>query len=63
RALARNGMTETKLDAILASQMPLAEKRAMADAEIDTCLGLDKAGAMLDSILEGPVRDLHQETG
>ena len=63
RAMARDGMTKARLDAILASQMPLAEKRAMADAEIDTGLGLDKAGAMLDSILEGPVRDLRQETG
>ncbi|MEE3024116.1 MAG: dephospho-CoA kinase [Pseudomonadota bacterium] len=63
RAMARDGMTKARFDAILASQMPLAEKRAMADAEIDTGLGLDKAGAMLDSILEGPVRDLHQETG
>ena len=63
RAMARDGMTKARLDAILASQMPLAEKRARADAEIDTGLGLDKAGAMLDSILEGPVRDLHQETG
>ena len=63
RAMARDGMTKARLDAILASQMPLAEKRAMADAEIDTGLGLDKAGSMLDSILEGPVRDLRQETG
>ena len=63
RAMARDGMTKARLDAILASQMPLAEKRAMADAEIDTGLGLDKAGAVLDSILEGPVRDLRQETG
>lgn len=63
RAMARDGMTKARLDAILASQMSLAEKRAMADAEIDTGLGLDKAGAMLDSILEGPVRDLRQETG
>ena len=63
RAMARDGMTKARLDAIFASQMPLAEKRAMADAEIDTGLGLDKAGAMLDSILEGPVRDLRQETG
>ena len=63
RAMARDGMTKARLDAILASQMPLAEKRARADAEIDTGLGLDKAGAMLDSILEGPVRDLRQETG
>ena len=63
RAMARDGMTKARLNAILASQMPLAEKRARADAEIDTGLGLDKAGAMLDSILEGPVRDLRQETG
>ena len=63
RAMARDGMTKARLDAILASQMPLAEKRARANAEIDTGLGLDKAGAMLDSILEGPVRDLRQETG
>ena len=61
RALARDGMTETKLDAILASQMPLAEKRARADAEIDTSSGLDKAEAMFDSILEGPIRQLRQE--
>ena len=61
RALARDGMTETKLDAILASQMPLAEKRARADAEIDTSSGLDKAEAMLESILNGPVRQLRQE--
>ena len=55
-------MTETKLDAILASQMPLAEKRARANAEIDTGSGLDKAKAILDSILDGPVRQLRQET-
>ena len=61
RALARDGMTEAKLDAILASQMPLAEKRARADAEIDTSSGLDKAEAMLDSILNGPIQQLRQE--
>ena len=62
RALARDGMTKTKLNAILASQMPLAEKRARADAEIDTGSGLDKAEAMLESILDGLVWRLRQET-
>ena len=61
RAMARAGMTETKLDAILANQMPFAEKRARADAEIDTGLGLDKAEAILDSILDGLVWRLRQE--
>ena len=59
--MTRAGMTETKLDAILASQMPVAEKRARANAEIDTSLGLDKAELMLDSILKGPVWQLLQE--
>ncbi len=61
RAMARAGMTENKLDAILASQMPLTEKRVRANAEIDTGSGLDKAEAMLNSILDGPVRKLWQE--
>lgn len=63
RALARAGMTETKFDAILKSQMPLAAKREMADAEIDTGLGMESAAAALDAILDGPVRDLHERTG
>ena len=48
-------MTEEKLDAILASQMPLAEKQELADSVIDTGTGMDKARAALAAILDGPV--------
>jgi dephospho-CoA kinase len=64
RALRRNGMTEDKLDAILQSQMPLATKRAMADAVIETDHGMDAARQTLLAILDGPVRQLREtETG
>lgn len=63
RALQRTGMSESKLDAILASQMPLATKRAMADAEIDTGHGLDAAAKALDAIFDGPVRGLKEADG
>ena len=58
RALARDGMTESKLDAIIGSQMPLSEKRGLADAVIETDHGLAAARDALASILDGPVRDL-----
>lgn len=63
RALQREGMTETKFEAILKSQMPLASKRMMADVEIDTGLGMEATAAMLDEILDGPVRNLDEKAG
>jgi dephospho-CoA kinase len=51
RVLARPGMTEAKLDAILARQTPDAEKRARADFVIDTSAGLDPVRAEVKRIL------------
>ncbi len=51
RVLARPGMDEAKLDAILARQMADAEKRARAHFVIDTSLGLDHARAQVRDVL------------
>jgi dephospho-CoA kinase len=51
RVLAREGMTQAKLDAILAAQMPDHEKRALADFVVDTSQGLDAARARVRDIL------------
>ena len=51
RVLARPGMTEAKLDAILARQIPDAEKRARADFVVGTGAGLEPARAAVRRIL------------
>lgn len=51
RVLARPGMTEAKLDAILARQTPDADKRARADFVIDTGRGLDATRAQVAAVL------------
>jgi dephospho-CoA kinase len=51
RALARPGMTEQKLAAILQKQMPDAEKRARAHFVVDSSRGIDSARAQVRGIL------------
>ncbi len=52
RVLNRPGMTADKLDALLARQIPDAEKRARADFIVDTGAGLDAAQARVRQILQ-----------
>ncbi len=51
RVLERAGMTDERLAAILAKQMPDAEKRRRADFVVDTSQGFDAARAQVSDIL------------
>jgi dephospho-CoA kinase len=51
RILARDNMTSEKLDAILARQLPDAEKRRRADFVVDTSGGLDPVRLRIRDIL------------
>jgi dephospho-CoA kinase len=51
RVLAREGMTEDRLEGLLARQMPDAEKRAQADFVVETDKGLDHAFGQVKNIV------------
>lgn len=51
RVLAREGMTTERFEAILAKQMPDAEKRKRADFIVDTGHGLEAAERQVEEIL------------
>jgi len=52
RILSRDNMTGEKLDAILARQLPDAEKRKRADFVVDTSGGLDPVRARIRDIVD-----------
>ncbi|AMA54976.1 dephospho-CoA kinase [Bradyrhizobium sp. CCGE-LA001] len=56
RVLARGTMDEAKLDAIIAKQMPDAEKRKRADFVVDTSHGLEPVRAQIKHILAEVVK-------
>jgi dephospho-CoA kinase len=56
RVLARGTMDKAKLDAIIAKQMPDAEKRKRADFVVDTSHGLEPVRAQIKHILAEVVK-------
>src|SRR5471032_1307795 len=56
RILARDNMTGEKLDAILARQLPDAEKRRRAHFVVDTSHGLDPVRSRIRDILDEAVK-------
>jgi dephospho-CoA kinase len=56
RVLSRGTMDEAKLDAIIAKQMPDAEKRKRADFVVDTSHGLEPVRAQITHILAEVVK-------
>jgi dephospho-CoA kinase len=62
RILARDNMTGEKLDAILARQLPDAEKRKRADFVVDTSHGLDLVRARIRDILQEAVKMSQRRT-
>jgi dephospho-CoA kinase len=56
RILARDDMTDEKLNAILARQLPDAEKRKRADFVVDTSYGLDPVRSRIRDILAEAVK-------
>jgi dephospho-CoA kinase len=52
RVLGRPGMTPAKFDALLAAQMPDADKRARADFVVDTSQDFDHARRQVHAILD-----------
>lgn len=57
RVLKRPGMTEEKFQAILARQVPDAEKRARADYVVDTSGTFEETRAQVDAIIDRILAD------